>query len=66
MGFEAEHYPGGIHLYAASMEDPTKFVPEFHVCFSSKLLWLDMTDELPKHPTTLLGTDQDLGTYNER
>ena len=27
MGFEADHYSGGMHLYAASMEPPETFEP---------------------------------------
>ena len=63
MGFEADHYPGGMHLYAASLEDPTDFKPTFHVNYQSKLPWLDMDDDLPKYNGTLLHTDKDLGGY---
>ena len=49
MGFEADHYAGGMHLYAASLVDPTKFKPTFHVNVQSKLPWLIMNDDLPKY-----------------
>lgn len=49
MAFEAEHYPGDIHLYAASMERPEAFAPTFHVYCKSKLPWLSLEDDLPKH-----------------
>lgn len=54
VGFEADHYPGGMHLYAASLEDPEAFRPEFHVNWQSKLSWLEMPDDLPKYDGTLL------------
>jgi len=58
MGFEASHYPGGMHLYAASLEKPEDFNPKFHVNYSSKLPWLEMEDDLTKYDTTLLDTPQ--------
>ncbi len=48
MGFEAAHYPGGMHLYAATFEDPENFEPTFHVNYQSKLPWLELHDELEK------------------
>jgi len=50
MAFRAEHYPGEIHLYAASLENPEDFKPDFHVHSSEQLSWLSLHDELPKHP----------------
>jgi len=64
LGFEAAHYPGGMHLYAASMERPEDFVPEFHVNYESKLPWLGMVDDLPKYQGTLLHQSEDLRDYS--
>tara|TARA_R110002096_G_scaffold46032_1_gene122959 strand:+ start:9410 stop:9688 length:279 start_codon:yes stop_codon:yes gene_type:complete len=50
MAFQAAHYVGEIHLYAASMETPEAFTPEFHVHYREKLEWLHMADDLPKYP----------------
>lgn len=55
MGFEADHYAGGMHLYAASLEDPEDFEPRFHVNHQSKLPWLRIDDDLPKYDGTMLG-----------
>jgi hypothetical protein len=63
MGFEAAHYPGGMHLYAASLEDPTDFEPTFHVNYGSKLPWLQINDDLPKYEGTLLNAPKDLSAY---
>jgi len=50
MAFQAEHYTGEIHIYAANLDDPNAFGPEFHVHYSEKLEWLHMSDDLPKYP----------------
>ncbi len=64
MGFEADHYPGGMHLYAATLEDPSDFEPTFHVNYESKLPWLQITDDLPKYEGTLLQAPDDLRNYD--
>ena len=64
MGFEAAHYPGGMHLYAASMESPEDFRPTFHVNIQSKLPWLNISDDLPKYQGTLLHTSEELSEYS--
>ena len=46
IGFEADHYSGGMHLYAASLEDLNDFEPTFHVNWQSKLPWLHINDDL--------------------
>lgn len=63
MGFEADHYPGGMHLYAASLDDPADFKPNFHVNYESRLPWLLIEDDLPKYDGTLLGAGDDLWRY---
>ena len=64
MGFEADHYAGGMHLYAASLEDPDDFEPTFHVNYQSKLSWLRIDDDLPKYDGTLLHAPADLRGYD--
>lgn len=63
VGFEADHYPGGMHLYAASLEHPSEFKPTFHVNSQSKLPWLQMTDELERFDGTLLHSPNDPNGY---
>ncbi|MEM9439799.1 MAG: GFA family protein [Pseudomonadota bacterium] len=65
MGFAADHYPGGMHLYAASLEDPEDFNPTFHVNYESKLPWLQINDDLPKYEGTLLNAPDDLRDYSK-
>lgn len=50
MAFQAERYAGEIHLYAASMDDPTRFTPQFHVHYAERLPWLHIDDDLPRFP----------------
>ena len=66
MGFEAAHYAGGMHLYAASLEDPEDFQPTFHVNYQSKLPWLNINDDLPKYEGTLLHTPDNPKYGNDR
>ena len=63
MGFVADHYLGGMHLYAASLEDPEGFKPTFHVNYQSKLSWLSMEDDLPKYNSTLLHAPEEHAGY---
>ena len=63
IGFEADHYPGGMHLYAASLENPEEFKPTFHVNKQSKLPWLQLTDDLEAFEGTLLHTPNDPDGY---
>lgn len=55
MAYEADKYAHEIHLYAASLEDPAGFVPDFHVRWSEKLPWLHLSDDLKKYPHTVQG-----------
>ena len=50
MAFQADHYEGEIHLYAATLDQPEDFKPSFHVHHASKLSWFDIDDALQKHP----------------
>ena len=66
MGFEADHYSGGMHLYAASLEDPDDFEPTFHGNYESRLRWLHINDDLPKYEGTLLQAPEDLMDYRSQ
>lgn len=49
MAFQGERWPGEIHLYAASLEDPEAYCPEAHVHVDEQLSWFDIKDDLPRH-----------------
>lgn len=64
IAFEAEHYKGGMHLYAASLDNPEQFKPTFHVNHGSKLSWLKLEDSLKKYSGRLLESSEDLSAYD--
>ena len=49
MSFESTRWPGELHLYAASLDDPTQYTPDLHCHHAEHLHWLNISDELPKH-----------------
>lgn len=54
MAYEAERFPGEIHFYATTLDDPADFKPDFHVHYRERVEWLHITDDLPKYATTSL------------
>ena len=49
MAFQADYYPGEIHLYAPTLDDPSQFQAECHVHYREKLPWLHLGDDLPQY-----------------
>lgn len=49
MAYDADKFPGEIHLYAASLEDSAGFRPQAHVHWAEKVPWVELADDLPKH-----------------
>lgn len=49
MAYQADRYPGEIHLYAATLSNPETFSPKFHVQYGEHLPWLNIDDDLPRH-----------------
>ena len=49
MAFESERWPDEIHFYAASLENPNDFAPQFHVNCAEKLPWIALNDGLPRY-----------------
>jgi len=54
MAYEAERFPGKIHFYATTLDQPADFKPNFHVHYKERVEWLHITDDLPKYQTTSL------------
>ena len=48
--YENEIWPDETHLYAATLNDPELFEPTAHVHWEEKVSWLEISDNLPKHP----------------
>jgi hypothetical protein len=50
--YENERLPDEVHVYAASLSDPTRVVPDRHVFVSEQLSWFEVLDELPRYATS--------------
>lgn len=48
MAYRSTGFPGEIHLYAASLDDPTDYTPTEHVHWDEHLPWLHLDDGLPR------------------
>lgn len=46
--FEAEHYPGQIHVALANLHGKIDRLPEVHVFFSDRVPWVELADDLPR------------------
>ena len=49
MAFQSEKYPDATDFYAASLDNPTSFRPDFHTHWQEHLPWIDLNDGLPRH-----------------
>ena len=47
--FEADRYPGRIHVAISAFDDPDQFPPAAHDHVEHKISWFDTTDALPRH-----------------
>jgi hypothetical protein len=48
MAFESARWPDEIHFYAASLDNPRNFAPQFHVHCAEQLPWIQLDDGLPR------------------
>jgi hypothetical protein len=54
VSYESDRHPNEIHLYAATLDDPADFAPQFHVHTEERLPWVKLADGLPRY---LQGSD---------
>lgn len=52
MAYAADRWPGEIHFYAASLDDPNAVEPTAHVHATERLRWVRLDDGLPRHEGT--------------
>ena len=52
MSFESTKWPGELHLYAVSLDDPTRYEPQLHCHVREQLPWLHIGDDLPRFEAT--------------
>ena len=50
MTCELDRWPDEAHLYAATLDDSSLFVPEAHYHFAESLPWIELSDTLPRFP----------------
>ncbi|WP_120498966.1 GFA family protein [Roseovarius sp. EL26] len=48
MAFDADHYPGDVHLYIATLENPSTIAPTEHVHFEERLPWFSTDDDMSR------------------
>jgi hypothetical protein len=53
--YENRRMPDEVHLYAASLADPSLVRPSRHVFAEEQLPWLEIADQLPRFATTSRG-----------
>ncbi|WP_299620250.1 GFA family protein [Pelagibius sp.] len=52
IAYESDRWPDETHFYAAGLETPEDFVPDFHVHWAERLPWVHLDDDLPKYEKT--------------
>ena len=48
MSFASTRWPGEIHLYGVSLDNPETYVPQLHCFTDERLSWLHVSDDLPR------------------
>lgn len=52
MLFEGERWPGEVHIFVATLENPASLTPQAHVYFGQALPWIEPADGLPRFKGT--------------
>ena len=55
MAYRAARFPGEIHFYAATLDDPARFAPTVHVHAGERLPWVHLADGLAQAVNSLEG-----------
>jgi hypothetical protein len=64
LSYQAEKYPGEIHLNIGVFDQPERFVPKAHFHVAEKIAWFETADRFPRYPrgsTTGLAEDENWG-----
>ena len=48
--YEGDRWPGEIHIYTATLDDPETFPPTAHTYIVDRIPWFDTEDDLPRRP----------------
>ncbi|MGA8261630.1 MAG: GFA family protein [Arenicellales bacterium] len=57
LAYESERFPGELHLFLGTLDDPNRFRPEFHVHCSERIPWFEVRDTLPRYPGSTIEAD---------
>lgn len=57
LAYEADRFPGEVHVFLGTLDDPNQFRPEFHVHCSERIPWFEVSDNLPRYPGSSEETD---------
>lgn len=49
-------FPGEVHLYIGTLDDPNALPPTFHVHTGEQLSWFEVEDDLPRFEASGVGT----------
>lgn len=55
--YESQRFPGEVHVYLGTLDDPNQFRPEFHVHCAERIPWFEVRDALPRYPGSTDETD---------
>lgn len=50
--YQADRFPGEVHVYVSTFDQPDAFPPQLHVFVSEAISWLHLDDDLPRYATT--------------
>jgi hypothetical protein len=57
LAYESTRFPGELHLFIGTLDDPNRFRPAFHVHCSERIPRFEVRDELPRYPGSTTETD---------
>lgn len=64
LSFQSINWPGEIHLYAATLDNPEQYRPQLHCHHAEHLEWLTVADDLPHFAGTAeVDAVQDIPTH---
>ncbi len=52
VSFESDRWPGELHLFVTTMNDPGAFIPDRHTYVGERIPWMHLADDLPQYQTT--------------
>ncbi len=52
MAYAGARWPGEVHLFIGTLEDPTRWAPTGHAHIDERVHWFEVHDELPRYVKT--------------